>query len=36
MATKGTRVRVETECGTRTATVVAMPFVDPEKRIPVS
>jgi aminomethyltransferase len=36
MATKGTRVRVETEWGTRTATVVAMPFVDPEKRIPVS
>jgi glycine cleavage system aminomethyltransferase T len=36
MATKGTRVRVETEWGTRTATVVPMPFVDPEKRIPVS
>jgi aminomethyltransferase len=36
MATNGTKVRVETEWGTRTATVVPMPFVDPEKRIPVS
>ncbi|OGO56330.1 MAG: hypothetical protein A2V85_10815 [Chloroflexi bacterium RBG_16_72_14] len=27
---------VETEWGTRAATVVPMPFVDPEKRIPVS
>ncbi len=32
----GTSVAVETEWGTRTATVVDMPFVDPEKRIPVS
>jgi glycine cleavage system aminomethyltransferase T len=36
MATEGTGVRVETEWGARTATVVPMPFVDPEKRIPVS
>jgi glycine cleavage system aminomethyltransferase T len=36
MATDGTQVRVETEWGTRTATVVPMPFVDPEKRIPAS
>ncbi len=32
----GTRLTVESEWGTRTATVVPMPFVDPEKRIPVS
>lgn len=32
----GTRVTVETEWGERTATVVPMPFVDPEKKIPVS
>jgi aminomethyltransferase len=32
----GASVRVETEWGSRTATVVAMPFVDPDKRIPVS
>ncbi|HZM73836.1 MAG TPA: glycine cleavage T C-terminal barrel domain-containing protein [Candidatus Polarisedimenticolia bacterium] len=32
----GTKVRVETEWGSRTATVVPMPFVDPDKRIPVS
>jgi glycine cleavage system aminomethyltransferase T len=32
----GTRVSVESEWGTRTATVVAMPFVDPGKQIPVS
>jgi len=36
MTSNGTKVRVETEWGTRTATVVPMPFVDPEKRIPVS
>jgi glycine cleavage system aminomethyltransferase T len=36
VATEGTQVRVETEWGIRTATVVRMPFVDPEKRIPVS
>jgi aminomethyltransferase len=29
-------IAVETEWGTRTAKVVPMPFVDPEKRIPVS
>jgi hypothetical protein len=32
----GTNLRVETEWGERTATVTEMPFVDPEKRIPVS
>ena len=36
MAAEGTRLRVETEWGTRTATVTPIPFVDPEKRIPVS
>jgi aminomethyltransferase len=35
-STVGERVRVETEWGSRTATVVAMPFVDPGKQIPVS
>jgi aminomethyltransferase len=30
----GTRVTVESEWGTRTGTVVRMPFVDPEKAIP--
>ena len=33
---EGTRLEVETEWGSRRATVVPMPFVDPEKRIPVS
>jgi glycine cleavage system aminomethyltransferase T len=32
----GTTVRVDTEWGERTATVVEMPFVDPAKQIPVS
>jgi glycine cleavage system aminomethyltransferase T len=32
----GTSVTVESEWGTRTATVVEMPFVDPNKQIPVS
>jgi glycine cleavage system aminomethyltransferase T len=36
MAKDGTKVRVETEWGPRAATVVPMPFVDPDKRIPVS
>jgi glycine cleavage system aminomethyltransferase T len=36
LSTEGRTVTVETEWGTRTATVVAMPFVDPEKSIPVS
>jgi glycine cleavage system aminomethyltransferase T len=36
LASEGTGLQVETEWGTRTATVVPMPFVDPEKRIPVS
>jgi aminomethyltransferase len=35
-ANEGQTVTVETEWGTRTATVVPMPFVDPEKTIPVS
>jgi glycine cleavage system aminomethyltransferase T len=33
---EGQSVTVETEWGTRTATVVPMPFVDPGKQIPVS
>jgi glycine cleavage system aminomethyltransferase T len=36
LAREGTRLEVETEWGKRNATVVPMPFVDPEKRIPVS
>jgi glycine cleavage system aminomethyltransferase T len=36
LASEGTGLQVETEWGTRTATVVPMPFVDPEKRIPIS
>jgi aminomethyltransferase len=32
----GATVEVDTEWGTRTATVVEMPFVDPNKEIPVS
>ncbi len=32
----GTRVTVESEWGTRTGTVVEMPFVDPNKKIPVA
>jgi aminomethyltransferase len=36
LAAEQTQLRVETEWGTRTATVVPMPFIDPEKRIPVS
>jgi glycine cleavage system aminomethyltransferase T len=36
LAKEGTRLDVETEWGRRGATVVPMPFVDPEKRIPVS
>jgi aminomethyltransferase len=35
-ANLGQTVTVDTEWGTRTATVVPMPFVDPEKTIPVS
>jgi aminomethyltransferase len=35
-STEGRAVVVETEWGTRNATVVPMPFVDPEKSIPVS
>ena len=36
LSPEGTSLRVETEWGTRAATVVPRPFVDPEKRIPVS
>jgi aminomethyltransferase len=36
MAQNGTKVRVDSEWGRRTGTVVPMPFVDPDKRIPVS
>jgi aminomethyltransferase len=36
LAAPGSSLRVATEWGDRTATVVPMPFVDPEKRIPVS
>ena len=36
LATAGTRVTVASEWGRRTATVTPMPFVDPQKRIPVS
>jgi aminomethyltransferase len=36
LAEHDTRLHVATEWGNRTATVVPMPFVDPEKRIPVS
>ena len=35
-STEGSSVSVQTEWGTRTATVVPMPFVDPDKAIPVS
>ncbi|HZD18358.1 MAG TPA: glycine cleavage T C-terminal barrel domain-containing protein [Actinomycetota bacterium] len=33
---KGTVLTVETEWGTRAATVVPMPFVDPDKQIPIA
>jgi len=36
MAQNGTKVRIESEWGRRTGTVAAIPFVDPDKRIPVS
>jgi aminomethyltransferase len=36
LAKDGSTVRVETEWGRRTAKVVSIPFVDPDKRIPVS
>jgi aminomethyltransferase len=35
LATSGTRVDVASEWGSRTATVVSLPFVDPKKRIPL-
>jgi aminomethyltransferase len=36
LTAEGTPLRVQTVWGTRAAIVVPMPFVDPEKRIPVS
>jgi aminomethyltransferase len=36
LAATGTTIKVDSEWGRRTATVTPMPFVDPEKRIPVS
>jgi aminomethyltransferase len=36
LAATGTTVEVAGEWGRRTATVVPLPFVDPQKRIPVS
>ena len=36
LAKDGSKLRVESEWGPRTATVEPMPFVDPDKRIPVS
>ena len=36
LSVEGRIVRVETEWGTRSATVTPMPFVDPSKQIPVS
>jgi len=35
LSTSGTRVEVASEWGSRTATVVPLPFVDPKKRIPL-
>ena len=36
LAAPGTRVTIASEWGQRTATVTTLPFVDPQKRIPVS
>jgi len=36
LAREGTTLEVDSEWGPRTATVVPMPFIDPEKAIPVS
>ena len=36
LSVQGQIVSVETEWGTRSATVTPMPFVDPSKQIPVS
>jgi glycine cleavage system aminomethyltransferase T len=36
LAVPGTTVTIASEWGQRTATVTALPFVDPQKRIPVS
>jgi aminomethyltransferase len=36
LAANGTKLAIDSEWGKRNATVVPMPFVDPEKRTPVS
>jgi glycine cleavage system aminomethyltransferase T len=36
LAREGTRLEIETEWGARGATVVPMPFIDPQKTIPIS
>jgi glycine cleavage system aminomethyltransferase T len=36
LAELGTKIDIETEWGSRTGTVVEMPFVDPSKQIPIS
>jgi glycine cleavage system aminomethyltransferase T len=36
LAREGTRLEIETEWGPRGATVVPMPFIDPQKTIPIS
>jgi aminomethyltransferase len=36
LAEPGSKLRIASEWGDRSATVVPMPFVDPEKKIPVS
>jgi glycine cleavage system aminomethyltransferase T len=36
LAREGTRLDIETEWGSRGATVVPMPFIDPQKTIPIS
>jgi aminomethyltransferase len=35
-STPGTSITIDSEWGTRTGTVVPMPFIDPNKEIPVS
>jgi glycine cleavage system aminomethyltransferase T len=36
LASEGTRLEIDTEWGPRGATVVPMPFIDPQKTIPIS
>jgi glycine cleavage system aminomethyltransferase T len=36
MASEGTSIEIASEWGARSATVVPMPFIDPQKKIPVS